>query len=47
VTNFSKVLNAHAQMMQNLKEPISVITMVGGSNVRTPNLPTSFSTASS
>jgi mono/diheme cytochrome c family protein len=40
VTNFSKVLNAHAQMMQNLKEPISVITMVGGSNVRTPNLPT-------
>jgi cytochrome c553 len=38
-TNFAKVLDAHAQMRENLRDPISIIVAANGSNQPDPNLP--------
>jgi cytochrome c553 len=38
-TNFSKVLKAHQQMVENTRDPVSLIVAGNGSNVPTPNLP--------
>ena len=38
-TNFSKVLDAHAQMRANEIDPVSLIAAIDGSNVPTPGLP--------
>jgi len=41
-TNFSKVLDAHAQMRENLKDPASLIVTGNGSNTPDPTLPKVF-----
>ena len=38
-TNFSKVLNAHAQMLDNEKDPLSLVVSGEGSNTPDPTLP--------
>jgi cytochrome c553 len=38
VTNFSKVLDAHAQMRENLSDPVSVIVAGNGTNIPDPNI---------
>jgi cytochrome c553 len=40
VTNFARVLDAHAQMRENDVDPVSVIAAGNGSNVPTPGLST-------
>jgi cytochrome c551 len=37
-TNFSKVLDAHAQMRENLSDPVSVIVAGNGTNAPDPNI---------
>ena len=41
-TNFSKVLDAHAQMKENLHDPVSIDVTGNGSNSPTPGLPKIF-----
>ncbi len=41
-TNFSKVLDAHAQMKENLHDPVSIDVSGNGSNSPTPGLPQTF-----
>lgn len=41
-TNFSKVLDAHAQMRDNQKDPISIVAAGNGSNTPDPTLPKTF-----
>jgi hypothetical protein len=41
-TNFSKVLDAHAQMRDNQKDPISLVVAGNGSNTPDPTLPKTF-----
>jgi mono/diheme cytochrome c family protein len=38
VTNFSKVLNAHAQMRENLSDPVSAIAAGNGTSAADPNI---------
>lgn len=41
-TNFSQVLNAHAQMVENGRDPVSLIVAGDGSNTPDPTLPKVF-----
>ncbi len=41
-TNFSKVLDAHAQMQANLRDPVSLQVTGNGSNTPDPTLPKTF-----
>lgn len=41
-TNFSKVLDAHAQMQSNLRDPVSLEVTGNGSNTPDPTLPKTF-----
>ena len=41
-TNFSKVLDAHAQMRENLQDPVSLEVAGNGSNTPDPALPKTF-----
>jgi hypothetical protein len=41
-TNFAKVLDAHAQMQENERDPVSLIVSANGSNPPVPMLPQTY-----